>query len=160
MSDVYQEFYELYRRVVHAELQLPTTINESYQIEFIDPELGKVYIDPQVGDAEVMDLFCVPYLGDQRTHSTEDILRVCRADRNYLELAKLFVSYGDQTSVRPDWKGWVQVKAVVYMVLALPGLFPDEALLRSVVVRAMASMKTVAKEFKDELQKLESSAPA
>ncbi len=59
MSDIYDEFYKLYRRAVHAELQLVTTINVSGEIAFTHPELGaEVTIHPSLYGDE-MDLSCV-----------------------------------------------------------------------------------------------------
>ncbi len=147
MADYNEELSELHQHVVQTELNLSATIDDMGWILFTDSDLGEMIINLREYNPEFMQLTGVVFADPKNTRAREDLLRACNSANCELDssqhLARLKVS--EKHNV---------VRASVAMVLAAEGRMPDEALLRTLIVRAMSSIKAAAKEFTDALQKL------
>jgi predicted RNA-binding Zn ribbon-like protein len=146
VSDYNKELSELHQRVVQDEFGLSATIDDMGWILFEDSDLGEMTINLREYNQEYMNLHGVVFGDYENTRAREDLLRGCNSVNCSLnssqELARLTLS--DTYNV---------VHASVALVLAATGRMPDEALLRTVIVRAMSSVKAAAREFADELEK-------
>jgi hypothetical protein len=158
MADYNVKLSQLHQRVVQAELQVLATIDEYGSVGFKDPDLGELRIALREYSPEFMMLECVVFEDHKGTRPREDLVRACITVNNSLNcsqtLARLMIS--DTYNV---------VRASVALVLPVLGrtamyALPDEAFLRSVIVRAVSSIKDAAKEYADELQKLNSTPTA
>jgi hypothetical protein len=149
MSDYNQALSKLHQRVVHIALQTPATIDDMGWILFNDSDLGEMIINLREYNPEYMNLHAVVFGDYKNTRSRQDLLRACNSANCELDssqdLARLTVS-----------ETYNVVRASVALVVAEPSSMPDEAFLRTVIVRAMSSIKAAAKEFADELQNLNS----
>jgi predicted RNA-binding Zn ribbon-like protein len=147
MSDYNEALSKLHQKVVQAALQRLATIDDMGWVLFEDPDLGEVTINLREYNPEYMNLHAVVFGDYKNTRAREDLLRACNSVNCSLnssqELARLTLS-----------ETYNVVRASVALVLAAPRRLPDESLLRTVIVRAMSSVKAAAKEFADELQKL------
>ncbi len=150
MPDYNQELSELHQYIVQEELDLPATIDDMGWILFTDSDLGEMELNLREYNPEFMKLTGVVFSDPKNTRAREDLLRACNTANCELDssrhLARLTLS-----------EKYNVVRASVAMVLAAEGSMPDEALLRSLIVPMMSSIKAAAKEFTDALQKLDSS---
>jgi hypothetical protein len=147
MSDYNEELSKLHHRVVQIVLQIPATIDDMGWILFNDPDLGEMTINLREYNPEFMHLTGVVFEDYQNTRAYEDLLRACNSANFELnssqELARLVVS-----------ENYNVVRASVALVVAEPNTMPGEAFLKTVIVRAMSSIKAAGKEFGEALQKI------
>ena len=145
MSDYNEELSRLHQRVVQIVLQIPATIDDMGWILFNDSGLGDMIINLREYNPEFMKLHAVVFGDYKNTRVREDLLRACNIANNELDnsqdLARLTLA-----------ENYNVVRASVALVVSEPGVMPDEAFLRTVIVRAMSSIKAAAKEFADALQ--------
>lgn len=148
MSDYNEELSELHQRVVQDELGVPATIDDIGWVEFKDSDLGEMTITLREYNPEFMRLHAVVFADTKDTRSRDRLLRACNSANSELDssqvLARLTVS--EKYSI---------VRASVTLALAAPNQIPDEAFLRTVIVRAVSDIKAAANEFAAELQKIE-----
>jgi hypothetical protein len=149
MSDYNEALSRLHQRVVQIALQIPATIDDMGWILFNDSDLGEMIINLREYNPEFMKLTGVIFRDQENTRAREELLQACNSANCELDtsqdLARLTVS-----------EKYNVVRASVALVVAEPSSMPDEAFLRTVIVRAMSSITTAAKEFADALQKLNS----
>lgn len=122
------------------ELGLLATIDERGCVQVKHPDLGEVEIFLTDSRPEYMDIQCAIFNDYDRAH--EDLMQICNIV-NGMRMVKLFVSTGNT------------VYAGVTLLVAAPGMMPDEALLRGVIGREIGEIKGAAEEFAAELQKLQ-----
>ncbi len=146
MSDPTRRLAELYQRVVQEELELPATIEEDGDVLFTHPELGDFFISLNAEkDPEYMKLVFPAFLFDAtRDVASEDLVRLCNNLNVHAKLA-ILTFHGEAND---------SVAAHVGLLLAPPDCWPDEALLRGVIRRAMSSIRSVVEKFADELANL------
>lgn len=143
MSDPRRQLAQLYQRVVQDELGLVATIDEDGNVLFRHPDMGNFFISLNAEkDPEYMKLLFPACLYDAtRGVPSEDLVQICNRLNVHAKLAIVtFHEKADALSVH------------VGLLLAAPDAFPDEALLRGVIRRAMSSIRSAAEKFAEELQ--------
>jgi hypothetical protein len=146
MSDAIRQLAELYQRVVQDELGLVATIAEDGDVLFDHPEMGGFFVSLSAErDPEHMKLMLPAFFDATRGVSRNDLVQICNRINSTAKLASL--------TVHEDTGG--SVSAWVGLLLAAPDTRPDEALLRAVIGRAVASIKSVGEAFFAELEKIE-----
>jgi hypothetical protein len=140
MADYNEALSKLHQRVVQDELGLLATIDERGCVQVKHPDLGEVEIFLSDSRPEYMDIHCAIFTDYDREQ--DDLMRICNVV-NGMRIPKLNVSTGNT------------VYAGVTLLVAAPGIMPDEALLRGVIGWAIGEIKGAAEEFAAELQKLQ-----
>lgn len=147
MSDYNEELSKLHQRVVQIVLQIPATIDDMGWILFNDSDLGEMTLNLREYNPEFMQLTGVVFEDYQNIRAYEDLLRACNSANCELnssqEVARLAVS-----------ETYNVVRASVALLVAEPNAMPHEEFLKTVIVRAMSSVKAAAQEFGKALQKV------
>jgi hypothetical protein len=136
---------ELYQRVVQEELGLVATIDEDDDVVFKHPDVGTMFFSLDAErDPEFLRLVFPRFVNAEELGVThEQMLDVLNTVNTTNKAAKVYVGTGDRDSDAP------RVSASIEAFVAAQDQMPDEALLRAIVGRTVAALRSGANEVID-----------
>ncbi|QEI09546.1 hypothetical protein FXN63_24505 [Pigmentiphaga aceris] len=137
---------ELYQRVVQEELGLVATIDEDDDVVFKHPDVGTMFFSLDADrDPEFLRLVFPRFVDAEELGITpEQLYQVLNTVNTCNKAAKVYINHqGSEADAAP------RVSASIEAFVAAPDNMPDEALLRAIVGRTVAALRSGANEVID-----------
>jgi len=136
---------ELYQRVVQDELGLVATIDEDDDVVFKHPDVGTMFFSLDAErDPEFLRLVFPRFVNAEELGVTpEQLYHVLNTVNTTNKAVKVYIGANESSQAAP------RVSASIEAFVAKPDEMPDETLLRAIVGRTVAALRSGANEVID-----------